>query len=362
MTATDVASSEGRDATRRLSDGAGRSYSVAVLGGDGIGPEVVGSAQRILEHVAHLDPGFSLSFEPHSVGFAELERTGTSMSDAVAEAVKQTDAVLFGAVDVARFPAGTEDTLMRLRKLLDVSVSVRPSKSFQGVRGPGAPIDVLVVREITEGFYSGIEYAVGNEGACAVRVVTRSASRRAARVAFEHAQTRSKRLTAVHKVGAFKLTDRLFLEAVEEVAADFPDVEHRFANVDACAFDIVTKPGELDVILATNAFGDIVSDVAAGMAGGLGLASSACIGDRYAYFEPVHGTAPDIAGKGVANPIGAILSAAMMLGHFGELEAAGRIQLAVEHVLAEGTARSGDLGGGATTAMVTDAVIDAITE
>lgn len=353
----EVGSSKDERVARRSSDPIDQTHSIVLLGGDGIGPEVVDCARRVLEHVAQSEPGLHLSFDTHAVGYGELQRSGSSLPAAAAEAARGADAVLFGAVDVARFPAGTTDALTSLRSLLDVSVSIRPSKSRPGVPGPGAPIDVLVVREITEGFYSGIEYPVGPDAACAVRVVTRDASRRAATVAFEEARKRDGRLAVLHKVGAFKLTDRLFFEAVDEVAADFPDVQHRFMNVDACAFDVVTRPESLDVILATNAFGDIVSDVAAGMAGGLGLAASACVGEKHAYFEPVHGTAPDLAGRGVANPLGAILSAAMMLRHLGEDAAADRVHRAVGQVLQDGVVRTGDLGGDATSEQMTDAVI-----
>lgn len=216
---------------------------------------------------------------------------------------------------------------------------------------------MVVVREVTEGIYSGIEYPVGKDGACSVRVITRDASTRAARIAFEQASRRRGKVTAIHKLGALKLTDSLFLESVADVAASFPDIEYETKNVDACALELVRWPEEFDVILSTNAFGDILSDVAAGLAGGLGIAPSGCVGERWAYFEPVHGTAPDIAGKGIANPIATILSVALMLRHIGELEVGEEIEKAVSRALASEDLRTGDLGGSATSTQITEGII-----
>jgi isocitrate/isopropylmalate dehydrogenase len=176
-------------------------------------------------------------------------------------------------------------------------------------------------------------------------------------VARQELSGRPARVTAVHKVGVLKLSDGLFLEACADVAREFPEIIYETANIDACAMDMVRNPGHFDVILATNAFGDILSDVAAGLAAGLGLAASACIGDRWAYFEPVHGTAPDIAGKGIANPCATILTVAMMLRHLGEDASADTAETSVHAVLAEGAVRTGDLGGTATSAGMTDAVL-----
>jgi isocitrate/isopropylmalate dehydrogenase len=216
------------------------------------------------------------------------------------------------------------------------------------------------VRENTQGLYSGIEYAAGPDAACGVRLITREASARVARVAFEQARQRRHKVTAVHKLGALKLTDRLFLDTVSEVASAYPDVEYETRNVDACALEMVRHPQVFDVILATNAFGDILSDIAAGLIGGLGLAPSGCFGSEYAYFEPIHGSAPDIAGRGIANPIATILSAALMLRHLGEPAAAAHVECAVERVLAAGQPRTADLGGDASSAALTDAIVSAL--
>ena len=339
---------------------ASREYSICVIPGDGIGPEVTGCAQRVLEALAAAD-GPSCRFRSYPAGADAYEESGESLPEATIAAAKEADAVLVGAMDVARLPSGVLQPLRALRRTLDVGASIRPSRSFEGVEIPAGRIDAVVVREVTEGIYSGIEYNVGADGACSVRLITRKASTRTARIAFEQAMQRRKKVTAVHKIGALKVTDGLFLEAVAAVAEEFPEVEYETRNVDACALEMVRWPGEFDVILATNTFGDILSDIGAGLAGGLGLASSGCVGERWAYFEPVHGTAPDIAGKGVANPIATILSAALMLRHLDEHDAADRIEGAVAGLLASDGPRSADLGGSASSNEVTDAIIDRLT-
>jgi isocitrate dehydrogenase (NAD+) len=335
------------------------SYSICIVPGDGIGPEVTGCARQVLEALAATPdgPGFSFTVEP--AGHGTFLETGNAMPDATIEAAKAADGVILGAMDVAQIPAGGGEPLNRMRSDLEVNASVRPARWVEGISKFPGRIDCVVVREVTEGVYSGIEYQSGPDAACAVRLITRGASTRAARVAFEQAMLRRKRVTAVHKVGALKLTDGLFLECVRAVAKEFPEVELETANVDACAMHMVQHPEHYDVILATNVFGDILSDLAIGLGAGLGLAPSGCIGDRWAYFEPVHGTAPDIAGKGIANPCAIILSTAMMLRHIGEAKAGDAVEGAVWDVLAAGTVRTGDIGGKATSAEMTAAIIDA---
>jgi isocitrate dehydrogenase (NAD+) len=259
-----------------------------------------------------------------------------------------------------------------MRRDLEVAASVRPSRTIAGIPSPADDIDCVVVREVTEGVYSRIEYMAGPDAACAVRVITRGASTRAARMAFQQAEARRQaragtpaegkktRVTAVHKIGSLKLTDGMFIGCAEEVAKDYPDIEFETRNIDACAMEMIREPAHFDVILATNVFGDILSDVAAGLAAGLGLASSGCIGEQWAYFEPVHGTAPDIAGKGIANPCATILTAALMLRHLGETASADAIDGAVYGVLEAGEVRTGDLGGKATSTEMTDAIIQAL--
>ena len=337
-------------------------YTICVLPGDGIGPEVINCARRVLDTLtARGRPGFT--YDVHKAGYDLFLETGHSMPDNVLVAAKAADAVLLGAMDVAQIPPQGGDPLGGLRIGLEVSASVRPSRTIPGIPSPAADIDCVVVREVTEGLYSRDEYMGDDDSAYAVRVITRDASTKTARMAFAQAIARQQasgkpaRVTAVHKVGVLKLSDGLFLEACAAVAEEFPDIEYETRNIDACAMEMVRGPGEFDVILATNAFGDILSDVAAGLAAGLGLAASACIGDRWAYFEPVHGTAPDIAGKGIANPCATILSVAMMLRYLGEDLGADAVEHAVNAVLADGAVRTGDLGGSATSAEMTDAIL-----
>ncbi len=336
-------------------------YSICVLPGDGIGLEVTDCARRVLDTLAG-SGGPSFAYDTRPAGHGTFLADGHAIPDSTIEAAKAADSVLLGAMDVAQIPPGGGDPLKAMRTGLEVSASVRPSRTIAGIPSPANDIDCVVVREVTEGLYSRIEYMVGPDAACAVRVITRKASTKAARMAFEQASARNKqrRVTAVHKIGSLKLTDGLFIGCAEEVAKDYPDIEFETRNVDACAMELVREPARFDVILATNAFGDILSDIAAGLAAGLGLAASGCIGERWAYFEPVHGTAPDIAGKGVANPCATVLSAAMMVRHLGEAASADAIEGAVAAVLAAGAVRTGDLGGNATSTEMTDAIIAAL--
>jgi 3-isopropylmalate dehydrogenase len=329
---------------------------ILLLPGDGIGVEVVGAARTVLEALGRVIPDLRFEFEEAPIGMAALRAGPDAVPEAIVEAAKAADGVLLGAIDEAALPKGVSG-LGRLRRVLGGHASIRPAKAYPGVSCLCPALDAIVVREITEGLYSGIEFEAGPDAACAVRVVSRQASERVARAAFDLARGRRRRVTAVHKLGVLKRSDGLFLEAARAVGAAFPEVSLETRNIDACAMELIQHPAHFDVILATNMFGDVLSDVAAALVGGIGLAPSAVLGDLYAYFEPVHGTAPDIAGKGIANPLAAILAAAMMLDHIKESAAAQAIRRAVAVVLAEGWPRTPDLGGSATTAEVTAAVI-----
>ena len=341
------------------------SYRVCVLPGDGIGPEVTDCGRRVLDALA-VRGGPRFTYDVRPAGYDTFLECGHSLPAESLAAAKSADAVLVGAMDVAQIPPHGGDPLGGLRIGLEVSASVRPSRTIPGIPSPAADIDCVVVREVTEGLYSRDEYMGDDDSAYAIRVVTREASTKTARMAFAQAVARQElsgrpaRVTAVHKVGVLKLSDGLFLGACADVAREFPEITYETANIDACAMDMVRNPGHFDVILATNAFGDILSDVAAGLAAGLGLAASACIGDRWAYFEPVHGTAPDITGKGIANPCATILTVAMMLRHLGEDASADTVETSVHAVLAEAAVRTSDLGGTATSAEMTDAVLAAL--
>ncbi|MDE0779348.1 MAG: isocitrate/isopropylmalate family dehydrogenase [Alphaproteobacteria bacterium] len=341
------------------------SYTICVLPGDGIGTEVTDCGRQVLDALSGRGgPRFDYDVRP--AGYYTFLGVGHSLPDGTLDAAKAADAVLVGAMDVAQIPPHGGDPLGGLRIGLEVSASVRPSRTIDGIAGPTNDIDCVVVREVTEGLYSRDEYMGDDDAAYAVRVVTRKASTNTARMAFAQAMARQETygrpslVTAVHKVGVLKLSDGLFLEACADVAREFPEIAYETANIDTCAMDMVRNPGHFDVILATNAFGDILSDVAAGLAAGLGLAASACIGERWAYFEPVHGTAPDIAGKGIANPCATILTVAMMLRYLGEDESADVVETAVYGVLEDGKIRTGDLGGNATSTEMTDAILSSL--
>ena len=336
------------------------SYAICLIPGDGIGPEVVSCARRVLEALVTHPSGLSFMFEEHPAGHDSYRASDEALPAKTIAAAKAADGVLAGAMDVAAIPRQVPNPLSGLRRQLDVFANLRPARTFRGVPARGGEMNMMVVRENTEGIYSGIEYSAGPDAACGVRLITRKASTRVARAAFEQAMKRRRKVTAVHKLGALKLTDSLFLESVQSVADEFPEVEYETRNVDACALEMVQNPAHFDVILATNTFGDILSDIGAGLAGGLGLAPSGCFGEQFAYFEPVHGSAPDIAGRGIANPIATILSAAFMLRHLNEPEAATQIEQAVERVLEAGSPRTPDLGGSATSAEFTDALVKAL--
>jgi len=311
---------------------------VAVVKGDGIGPEVIESALLVLEAA-----GIDLDLVPVDLGFGRWERTGKAMTEEDVDLIKGCDCVLFGAITTPPDP-DYRSVLLTLRKELDLYANIRPF--YKG------KIDLVIVRENTEGMYSGIE-DVDEARATTLRVITRSGSERIAEKACQITSSRRK-LTIVHKSNVLK-SDSLFLRTCRDTA-DFWSIPYQDMLVDAAAYNLVIRPEKLDVIVTTNLFGDILSDVAAGVIGGLGLCPSANLGERYALFEPIHGSAPDIAGMGVANPVGAIRSAAMMLEWFGEVEKAGQIEVAVNDTLDAGL-KTSDLGGGLTTKEVTDAVV-----
>lgn len=333
--------------------------SICVIPGDGIGPEVTRSACRVLASLEDVLGGPVFRFDERPAGHGAYLASGESLPAETVKAAERADGVLLGAMDVARLPTEVVQPLQGLRKRLNLCASLRRARPL-GQEADGDRMDVLVVREITQGFYSGIEYKVDSDSACAVRVITRDATARAARLAFEAARQRRGKVTAVHKLGALRVTESVFLGAVREVAEQFPDVTCDTKNVDACALELIKGPQHFDVIFASNAFGDILSDVAAAVGGGIGIMPSACLGEASAYFEPVHGSAPDIAGKGVANPLAAIMSAAWLLRHLTMSELADAVDAAVEEVVRDASTLTPDLGGSASTTEVTDAVISAI--
>jgi methanogen homoisocitrate dehydrogenase len=312
---------------------------VTVIRGDGIGPEVIDSALTVLETA-----GADLEQVMLEVGYDRWRRTGQAIDEEDLNTIKNTDCVLFGAITTPP-DLNYRSVLLRLRKELDLYANIRPFSNEK--------LDFIIVRENTEGLYSGIE-ELGDEESKTMRIITRHGSERIAKKACNIASRRHK-LTIVHKSNVLK-SDNLFLRTCREVA-ELNGIPYEDMLVDAAAYNLVVRPERFDVLVTTNLFGDILSDEAAGIVGSLGLCSSANLGDKFALFEPIHGSAPDIAGQGISNPIGAIRSATMMLEWFGQMEMAKRIEMAVHWALSHGF-KTPDLGGNCKTADVTQAIVE----
>jgi 3-isopropylmalate dehydrogenase len=314
-------------------------YNIAVIPGDGIGKEVMDATLSILD-ASKLE--FKYTFA--DAGDEYAEKTGIPLPEETIDIVKKSQACLFGAAGES-----AADVIVKLRRELDLYVNLRPVKSYPGTKCIFNDIDFVIVRENTEGLYSGIEEYT-EEGATAVRVITNKASERICRFAFEYAErTDRKKVTAVHKANVLKKTDGIFKDNFYNVAQEFSNVESDDKYVDATAMFFITKPHMFEVIVTTNLFGDILSDEGAGLVGGLGLIPSANIGENHGLFEPVHGSAPNLAGKGVANPSAMVLSAVMMLDYLNEGEEARKLEKALINVLGEGKIVTKDLGGTAST-------------
>jgi 3-isopropylmalate dehydrogenase len=342
---------------------------IAVLPGDGIGVDVTASAIKVLKALEPSLAGVRFDFTEHSVGAGEYLRSGDPLPGAALEACKRADAVLLGAMGLpeVRWPDGKEITpQIDLRERLDLYCGLRPIRLFHPDDSPlrgyrTGEIDLLIVRENCEGLFSA-RLSQRDQGADEVRdvmLISRGGAERIARSAFREACKRRKKVTLVDKANVLP-SMVFFREVFFEVAGEFPDVEADAVYVDAAALYLVKDPRRFDVIVTENMFGDILSDLAAGLVGGMGMAPSADIGNECAVFQPAHGTAPDIAGKGIANPVAAILSAAMMLEWLAKPEmvrGAQRIRAAVEAVLADPRNRTPDMGGALTTRQLTDQVV-----
>ncbi len=324
---------------------------LAVIEGDGIGREVIPAAVEVLDAF-----GLDLEKVPLELGYARWERTGTAMSEEDIETIKKCDAVLFGAITTVPDP-GYKSILLTIRKELDLYANIRPVKPLPGVVGVTGrrDFDFIIVRENTEGLYSGIE-EIGTEISWTKRVVTKKGSERIAEYACKLAKQRKNKLTIVHKSNVLK-SDKLFLDACRQVASSH-EVEYNDMLVDSMAYNLMMHPEKYDVVVTTNIFGDILSDMCAALVGSLGLVPSANIGKKYAFFEPVHGSAPDIAGKGISNPLASILCVKMLLEWMGKPEAR-IIDDAIADVLHKKIITP-DLGGKASTAEVGHAVANYI--
>jgi methanogen homoisocitrate dehydrogenase len=324
-------------------------YNLAIISGDGIGNEVMEACEYMLDK---LDLNFS--FKYGEAGFECFNNNGTTLPEETIKIAKDSDAVLFGA---STSTPGQPSPIINLRKELNVYANIRPIKSYKGVNCIRDDIDFVIVRENTEGLYSQVEYG-DSEKMMAERIITRKASERISKAAFNLCIKRGQsKVTCVHKSNVLKKTDGVFKESFYKIAKDYPQIQTEDYYVDAMAMYLVTQPQNFDVIVASNLFGDILSDESAGLVGGLGLAPSGNIGDHNGLFEPVHGSAPDIAGKNIANPCSMILSASMMLDYLGEWEISNNIKNAVEKVIAECKIRTPDLGGDSSTMDVTKAIV-----
>jgi len=328
-------------------------YKIAVIPGPGIGGEVVPEAVRVLEST---DLTFDCRY--FEVGYEVFQKTGTPVPDDVLAGIRKTQACLFGATTTPVGVPGYRSAIITLRRALGLYANVRPAKSLP-IQKSMKDVDLVIVRENTEGLYSGMEFELA-DSAYSIRVITRKATERIARFAFDLAMKRRKKVTVVTKANVLRMSDGLFLEVARKVAEDYPEVEVEEAFVDVTAMRLILKPHIFDVIVTSNLFGDILSDETAGLVGGLGLTPSANIGADYGLFEPVHGSAPRLAGKDIANPMAAIMASKMMLDYLGETGWAERIENAVVTVLEEGKVLTPDLGGSSSTKQVTDAIIAAL--
>jgi len=320
-----------------------REHTITLIPGDGIGPEVTDGAVQILEAA-----GAPLRWERVEAGADVFEKHGTALPDAVLNSIRANRIALKGPIGTP-IGGGFKSANVLLRQSLDLYACVRPVRSIAGVPSRFEGVDLVIVRENTEGLYSGLEHRVTTGVVESLKVVTERASTRIARYAFELARRQGRRrVTAVHKANIMKLSDGLFLECARRAAREFPDVELAEIIIDNCAMQLVTDPSRFDVLLMDNLYGDILSDLCAGLVGGLGVVPGSNVGDGCAVFEAVHGSAPDIAGRRLANPTAVLLSAVEMLRHLGEDEVAGRVESAVHAALADPASRTRDLGGRAT--------------
>jgi isocitrate dehydrogenase (NAD+) len=332
-----------------------RRHTITLIAGDGIGPEVTNAVVSILEAA---DVG--IDWERHDAGAAAVERTGRTLPAEVVDSIRRNKVALKGPVTTP-IGAGFASVNVEIRKTLDLYVNLRPVRNLPGVQSRFANVDLVIVRENTEDLYAGLEHVVVPGVVESLKIITERASTRIAAFAFAYARRNGRRsVAAIHKANIMKLGDGLFLESCRKVAAAYPDVTYGERIVDAACMQLVMKPEQFDMLLLPNLYGDIVSDLCAGLVGGLGLVPGANLGDDCAVFEAVHGTAPDIAGRNVANPTALLLSAVMMLRHIDEEPAAHRVINALHRVLSEGATRTRDLGGAASTTEFAEAIVRAL--
>lgn len=330
-------------------------HNITLIPGDGIGPEIVAATVSIIESA-----GVDINWETHLMGAQALEKHGTTLPDTVIDSIKKNKVALKGPLTT---PIGKGFTSVNvgLRKALDLYANIRPVKALPNVpcRYPG--LDLVIARENTEDLYAGLEHTIIPGVVESIKIITEKASTRICKYAFEYAAANGrKKVTAVHKANIMKLSDGLFLECFYNVAKEFPNIAADDKIIDNCCMQMVMRPEQFDVMVLPNLYGDIVSDLAAGLIGGLGLAPGSNIGEQGAVFEAVHGSAPDIAGQGVANPTAILMSGLLMLRHIGERDAADKIEKAMLAVFEDGKVLTKDLGGTAKTAEFANAIIEKV--
>ena len=333
---------------------AAMAHRVTLIPGDGIGPELAEATRRVLEA-----SGVAFEWEVQDAGEAMLAEHGTPLPDSVLDSIRRNKVALKGPITTP-VGAGFRSVNVTLRQVLGLYANLRPARSIKGLETRYDDVDLVIVRENTEDLYAGIEHMVGPDAAESIKIITRAASERIARFAFDYAVANGrKKVTAVHKANIMKLSDGLFLESCRTIAADFEGrIEFEDRIVDNMCMQLVQKPDLYDVLVLPNLYGDIVSDLCAGLVGGLGVAPGANIGTEAAVFEAVHGSAPKYAGLNKANPTALILSGVLMLRHLGEQDAAVRVETALREVIAEGRRTTYDLGGDTGTREFADAIIE----
>ena len=331
------------------------SHQVTLISGDGVGPEVIGAAVEVIAAT-----GIKIDWDRQAAGANAFRRFGNPVPEDLLQSMLRTRVALKGPLET-RVAEGFRSINVLLRKTFDLYANLRPTMSFAGIPSPFRNVNLTVVRENTEDLYAGIEHEVAPGVVESIKIITAKASTRIAKFAFDYARrTGRKSLTAIHKANIMKLSDGLFLKCARAVAKHYPEIKYTEQIVDAACMRLVTAPASFDVLLLENLYGDIVSDLCAGLVGGLGLVPGANYGDKGAIFEAVHGTANDIAGKNVANPVAAILSSAMLLDYLGHPREGEKIRTAVSSVLRAGRTLTRDLGGKASTSEMADAVVRAL--
>jgi isocitrate dehydrogenase (NAD+) len=336
-------------------------HTITLIPGDGIGPAIVDAAVKVIEAT-----GVKVEWDPQLAGMAAVEKCANPLPDATLESIRR-NRICFKGPLTTPVGGGYRSVNVTLRQAFNLYANVRPAISFEGTATPFKGVNLVTIRENTEGLYAGIEHFIKVDeekiAAESIAVITRKGSERIIEYAFEYARKAQRRkVTLVHKANILKCTSGLFLEIGREIAKNYPDIEFDDKIVDACSMQMVMKPDAFDVLVTTNLFGDILSDLAAGLIGGLGLTAGANIGTDAALFEAVHGSAPDIADQGIANPTAMILAGAMMLEHIGELAAARKIERAVREVIREGEVLTPDLKKGSScgTQLMADAIVNRI--